>query len=104
MESGKHIPDHMTLDALLDLDVPNGIRLHSLQYEDDLKTVGDIRRASDRRLLYLPNFGRKSLARVREYLGKHQEVAPATPPDAASIIDDLRARVIALEERVFNAA
>jgi DNA-directed RNA polymerase alpha subunit len=44
-------------------------RIHNALRAADLKTVGDVREASDETLISLPDFGRSSLFDLREKLG-----------------------------------
>lgn len=67
--------DHPIEDAVYAADLScrtsNGI-LNELTYRPSnlgLKTVGDLRKATDRQLLRIKNIGRKSLTEIRETFG-----------------------------------
>lgn len=100
MENGQHLPDAMPLRTVCDLDIPHGMRLHQLYYFDDALTVGDVRRMTDSYLLRIPNIGRKSVAKIRYFLGKEQTLHNANIADIPDVITDLRNRVMELERRV----
>ena len=67
-------PSPELLDETLIEDVVLPTRLQNVFRYNDMKTVGDLRRASDRTLRSFQDFGRSSLIFVREKFGPDRSV------------------------------
>jgi len=64
VEPTPELPDDMPLD---DVELPTRIR--NVLADAGLKTIGEVREASDEMLVSLPNLGARSVAHLRETLG-----------------------------------
>jgi hypothetical protein len=100
MDSGRHIHDRVPLKEVIGWDIPKGMRLRQLCWDDETLTVGDVRRMSYPYLLRFPNVGRKCAARIRDFFGTEQVLDSANIADIPDVIADLRRRVSELESRV----
>ena len=58
------LPDHIPIERVL-----FSTRIQNALRAADLKTVGEVREISDETLISLPDFGKASVAHLRETLG-----------------------------------